>query len=162
METITPDNPMMTPLAENTRNLGINTDNSCAKAVELDLKTLNECDAAKQEIIVQEIERSSAGNKACMKVLAEGIEDGSIPIAEGGADAAWDPENPFRNLDAANKEVPEPKAPEPVDPELLTPEQKEIEKLKEELGSPLEIPPPPANSDIRPTLEEIGKACNTF
>lgn len=57
-----------------------------------------------------------------MKTLAEGIEDGSIPIAEGGSDAAWDEDNPFRNLDAANKEVPEPKAPEPIDPELLTPE----------------------------------------
>lgn len=64
----------------------------------------------------------AAGNKKCMEVIAEGIEDGDIPIAEGPADEAWDEDNPFRNLDAANKEVPPPAPEEPVDPEDLTPE----------------------------------------
>lgn len=40
-----------------------------------------------------------------MKVLAEGIEEGLIPIATGDQDDAWDPDNIFRNLSC--DEVPE-------------------------------------------------------
>lgn len=96
-----------------------------------------------------------------MKTVAEGIEEGLIPIAEGPGDGAWDPDNPFRNLDAANKEVPEIKDDEkPFDE--MTPEEKEIDKIKKEIGAPLDIPPPPATSNVRPETDEIGKAVNTF
>jgi hypothetical protein len=56
-----------------------------------------------------------------MKVTAEGIEDGTIPIAAGGSDAAWDPDNPYKNLDNANKVAP-PEGPKvKPDPETLSP-----------------------------------------
>lgn len=56
-----------------------------------------------------------------MKIMAQGIEDGDVPIALGGNEAAWDPENPYRNLDDATKSVPVPAAKEETPPELLTP-----------------------------------------
>lgn len=42
-----------------------------------------------------------------MKVVAEGIEDGKIPISDDGSKVAWSEDNPYRNLDAANKEFPD-------------------------------------------------------
>jgi len=97
-----------------------------------------------------------------MKVCAEGIENGSIPVTAGPGDAAWDPDNPYRNLDAANKEAPVPAEPDAPDPALMTPAQKEIEKIKAAIGAPLDIPAPIATSTVRPSAMEIAMACNTF
>lgn len=60
-----------------------------------------------------EIEMTAAENEKCTQTVAEKIQDGEIPISAGGNEEAWSAENPFRNIDAANKEVPTPKEPEP-------------------------------------------------
>lgn len=53
-----------------------------------------------------EIELATAANEMCGNALKEGIADGDIPISGGGGNAAWDPKNPYRNLDNSNIEVP--------------------------------------------------------
>jgi hypothetical protein len=41
-----------------------------------------------------------------MKVTAECIESGECPISKGGSNAAWDENNPFKNLEESNKVAP--------------------------------------------------------
>lgn len=97
-------------------------DKICSKIVLQNIREADECDGLKQEVLVTKIEKYAASNKKCMKVIAECIETGECPISSGEGNTAWDPENEFRNLDNANKNIPAPKEPEPVDPEMLTPE----------------------------------------
>jgi len=40
--------------------------------------------------------------------------------------------------------------------------QKEIAKIQAEIGLPLEIPPKPIISSVRPSLQEIQKSVQTF
>lgn len=40
--------------------------------------------------------------------------------------------------------------------------QKEIAKIQMEIGMPLEIPPKPITSSVRPSVLEIQKAVQTF
>jgi hypothetical protein len=55
---------------------------------------------------MSEIDESVANNEHCANAIKEGIADGSFPVEEGGNSAAWDPNNPYRNLDSSNTEIP--------------------------------------------------------
>lgn len=55
-----------------------------------------------------EIELATAANEFCGAAVKEGIADGDFPISGGGGNAAWDPNNPYRNLANSNIEVPVP------------------------------------------------------
>lgn len=46
-----------------------------------------------------------------MKLIANDIEEGNLPLIEEGNRVSWDPLNPYRELDAANKESPPPVIP---------------------------------------------------
>jgi len=39
-----------------------------------------------------------------MQEIATDIEEGFLPLVEDGSKVAWDPLNPYRELDSANKE----------------------------------------------------------
>jgi len=98
-----------------------------------------------------------------MQALAQGIEDGDIPLSDVKHKTAWDYENPYRNLDAANKETPAPVTlPRKEDLENMSDAQKEIAKIQMEIGLPLELPPKPITSSVRPSVLEIQKAIQTF
>lgn len=64
-----------------------------------------------------------------MRVVAEGIENGKIPISDNGSDKAWDEDNPYRNLDSANKEFPDYKLNEEKPYELMNSAEKEIHNI---------------------------------
>lgn len=41
-----------------------------------------------------------------MQIVAGDIESGWLPLSGVGVETAWDPVNPYRELDSANKEAP--------------------------------------------------------
>jgi hypothetical protein len=47
-------------------------------------------------------------------MIANDIEEGKLPLTEEGSKVSWDPLNPYRELDSANKEMPPPVMPEPI------------------------------------------------
>jgi len=160
VDTLTWHHILLSPIKADIRKLGIMVDDSCDISVAYGFVTPEECLKLKMDIIRNRVETSAKNNQKCKEELLECIEIGKCKISRGD-DMANNDDSPFKSLDEENAYIPEPESDEPVDMSLMLPEQKEIEMLKEELGLPIQSASV-SNAAVRPGIDDIQKAINTF
>lgn len=85
-----------------------------------------------------------------------------LPLSETGAEVSWDPENPYREIDEANRVTGNKETPSKKDVSDMTPSEKEVARVEAEIGLPIESEPITDKFTARPEMNEILSALKTM